>query len=98
MRLSKELRDAWKVVEKSAAGRLVLGHILTMCGHGGDAFCSSDRDTAYELGKRSVGISIAETLEDIGRCTCGASKAYKDALNREREKNISKQEQEAEEA
>lgn len=98
MRLSKEVRDAWKVVEKSAAGRLVLGHILAMCGHRSDAFCATDRDTAYELGKRSIGLLISDTLDDIDRCTCGAVRAYKDAVSREREKNISKQEQEAEEA
>lgn len=98
MRLSKELRDAWRVTDRSAAGRLVLGHILTMCGHGSDAFCGTDRDTTYELGRRSIGLLIAEALNEVDRCPCGAAKAYKDALNREREKNIAKTEQEAEEA
>lgn len=89
---SKDIRDAWAVTVNSPKGRIVIGHILSICGHGTDTWAATDRDTAYETGKRAVGLGIANMLNDIERPIYACVKSYKEAILRERDKERARQE------
>lgn len=68
-----------------------------MCGYGIDAWCQSDRDTAYELGKRAVGLEIAASLGEVDQSASACVKFYKEALTKHRERERVKKDNENEE-
>lgn len=94
MQASNEIRDAWRAVMRTEDGETVIGHILDMCGYGEDAYRTTDRDTCYELGRRTVAHLIEAALGGIGMDTAAARSTYRDMTLREMVRNKDRREAE----